>query len=62
MADQSVQPDPSFKPVDTDKNLIYTVENKLPIGSVDKAKAERDIPDEQYPIPFAKPIPWADEE
>jgi len=37
---------------------VFDVENKLPVGSVEKARAGRGTQDEQYPIPGARPVPW----
>jgi hypothetical protein len=38
--------------------VVYEVEDTLPVGSVDKARAGRGTQDEQYPIPGARPVPW----
>ncbi|UFJ41823.1 hypothetical protein LOK74_04780 [Brevibacillus humidisoli] len=40
------------------EEMIYTVEQAPPAGSVDKNKAHAGEPDEQYPIPAARPVPW----
>jgi hypothetical protein len=42
------------------EQMIYAVEDKVPVGSIDKAKAGSEEQEEQYPIPWARPVPWQD--
>ncbi|MGC5328864.1 hypothetical protein [Brevibacillus sp. SYSU BS000544] len=44
----------------TREEMIYSVENKVPVGSVDKSRAPRRDYDESYPIPPARPDPFRD--
>ncbi len=41
-------------------DVIYEVEDKLPVGSIEKARAGAGNQDEQYAIPAARPVPWQD--
>lgn len=38
-----------------------SIEDTLPVGSIDKSRAESEDPDEQYPIPSANPDPFREE-
>ncbi|MFM1652101.1 hypothetical protein ACI7RC_08360 [Brevibacillus sp. B_LB10_24] len=40
------------------EEAVYAREDTLPVGSTDKSRAHAGEPDEQYPIPAARPIPW----
>ncbi|MDT3416886.1 MULTISPECIES: hypothetical protein [Brevibacillus] len=37
---------------------IFEVEDKIPVGSIDKTRAEMPDRSEQYPIPAPRPVPW----
>ncbi|MDA5108828.1 hypothetical protein [Brevibacillus thermoruber] len=37
---------------------IFEVEDKVPVGSVDKTRAGTPDRSEQYPIPAPRPVPW----
>ncbi|HZG17898.1 MAG TPA: hypothetical protein VE710_23245 [Candidatus Bathyarchaeia archaeon] len=41
-------------------DVLNQVENTIPVGSVDKSRAHAGEPDEQYPIPAARPNPFAE--
>lgn len=44
----------------TREEIIYSVEDTVPVGSVDKSRVGPREYDEQYPIPSARPDPFRD--
>ena len=42
----------------TREEMIFSVESKVPVGSVDKSRVGSDEDREKYPIPQANPNPF----